>query len=204
MAAARPLSRELILDTAFALADREGIESVTMRAVAAKLGVEAMSLYHHVPNKKAILDGVVDLLVKVAALPTGPVTAEEWIRGAAAGLRALAQQHPRLVPLFSLRALPLDDPGSAAPFEAGIAAFCAAGHTLADAYANLQVSAIALLAMTQFEATAILHSDTADESALATLNAEQFPLLQQIPSLPTGVDDFWSALVEGLVAGFAA
>ncbi|GAC1610925.1 MAG: hypothetical protein NVS3B26_20510 [Mycobacteriales bacterium] len=53
-----------------------------MRAVAGRLGVEAMSLYHHVPSKQAMIDGLVDLLVQVAALPTGHTTAEEWIRAA--------------------------------------------------------------------------------------------------------------------------
>jgi AcrR family transcriptional regulator len=55
-----PLSRERILGAAIALADRQGIEAVTMRNLAGELGVEAMSLYYHVANKDALLDGVVD------------------------------------------------------------------------------------------------------------------------------------------------
>jgi AcrR family transcriptional regulator len=54
------LSREAIVAAAVELADREGIEALSMRAVARQLGVEAMSLYHHVANKEAILDGMVD------------------------------------------------------------------------------------------------------------------------------------------------
>jgi AcrR family transcriptional regulator len=57
-----PLSRERILGAATALADADGLGVVTMRHVAAELGVEAMSLYHHVKGKEALLDGLVDVV----------------------------------------------------------------------------------------------------------------------------------------------
>lgn len=58
-----PLSRERILEAAVELADNEGLSSLTMRNLAERLGVEAMSLYHHVANKEALLDGVVDEII---------------------------------------------------------------------------------------------------------------------------------------------
>lgn len=58
-----PLNRDRILLAAIDLADSEGIEALTMRNLAQRLGVEAMSLYHHVANKEALLDGVVDTIV---------------------------------------------------------------------------------------------------------------------------------------------
>jgi AcrR family transcriptional regulator len=54
------LSRDRVLEAAAGLADRDGIDALTMRRLAEELGVEAMSLYHHVPNKDAMLDGVVE------------------------------------------------------------------------------------------------------------------------------------------------
>ena len=63
------LSREAVLEGAIALADRDGIHSVTMRKVAVELGVEAMSLYHHVDGKGALLDGMVGLVVAEVDLP---------------------------------------------------------------------------------------------------------------------------------------
>jgi AcrR family transcriptional regulator len=60
---ADPLTRERVLRAAIALADREGIESLTMRRLGQELGVEAMSLYNHVANKDDILDGMVDLVL---------------------------------------------------------------------------------------------------------------------------------------------
>ena len=58
-----PLSRERVLRAAVALADERGIEALTMRSLGQELGVEAMSLYNHVANKEAILDGVIELVV---------------------------------------------------------------------------------------------------------------------------------------------
>ena len=56
-----PLSRERVLRTGVALADRGGIEALSMRKLAQELGVEAMSLYNHVTNKDDLLDGIVEL-----------------------------------------------------------------------------------------------------------------------------------------------
>jgi AcrR family transcriptional regulator len=58
-----PLSRERVLRAAVELADERGIDSLTMRTLAQRLGVEAMSLYNHVANKEQILDGMVDVVV---------------------------------------------------------------------------------------------------------------------------------------------
>ena len=58
-----PLSRERVLVAAVALADAKGIQALTMRRLATDLGVEAMSLYYHLPGKEALLDGLVDCVV---------------------------------------------------------------------------------------------------------------------------------------------
>ena len=58
-----PLSRERVLSAAMRLADAEGLAPLTMRRLAADLEVEAMSLYHHLPGKPALLDGLVDAVL---------------------------------------------------------------------------------------------------------------------------------------------
>jgi len=70
-----PLSRERVLRAAVALADQSGIESLTMRQLGQKLGVEAMSLYNHVANKDDILDGIVDLVLGDIDVPA---TGTKW------------------------------------------------------------------------------------------------------------------------------
>ena len=58
-----PLSRERVLRGALGLADERGLDALTMRSLGQELGVEAMSLYNHVDNKEAVLDGLVELVV---------------------------------------------------------------------------------------------------------------------------------------------
>ena len=60
---AQPLSRARVLEAALDLADAEGLKAVTMRMLAAELGVEAMSIYHHLPGKEGLLDGLVESLI---------------------------------------------------------------------------------------------------------------------------------------------
>ena len=69
-----PLSRQRALTAAIELADAEGIEALTMRKLAQSLGVEAMSLYHHVRNKNDILDGMVDMVFAEIKLPPEDAT----------------------------------------------------------------------------------------------------------------------------------
>ena len=57
-----PLSPERVFAAAISLADRAGLGALTMRRLADELGVEAMSIYYHVENKDALLDGVVDAI----------------------------------------------------------------------------------------------------------------------------------------------
>ena len=65
-----PLSRARVLATAVELADRDGLDGLTMRKVGDALGVEAMSLYNHVANKGDLLDGMVDVVFAEIDLPT--------------------------------------------------------------------------------------------------------------------------------------
>jgi len=67
-----PLSRERILEAAMSLADREGLDAISMRRVGAELGVEAMSLYRHVPNKEALLAGLRSLMLEEVRHHDGP------------------------------------------------------------------------------------------------------------------------------------
>jgi len=58
-----PLSRERTLAAAVALVDAEGLPALTMRRLATELGVEAMSLYYHLPGKEGLLDGLVETVI---------------------------------------------------------------------------------------------------------------------------------------------
>lgn len=63
------LSRESVLEAALELADEAGLTGVSMRKVAGRVGVEAMSLYNHVKNKEDLIDGIVDQVAAQFYLP---------------------------------------------------------------------------------------------------------------------------------------
>ena len=75
------------------LADESGIESVTMRELGRRLGVEAASLYNHVAGKDDLLDGMVDLVVAEIDLPSGDVGWKEAMRRRAVSARGVFARH---------------------------------------------------------------------------------------------------------------
>jgi AcrR family transcriptional regulator len=199
-----PLTRARILQAALALADEEGLPALSMRRVAARLGVEAMSLYHHVPNKDAILDGVLDLLIETAKIPTGEVSIEEWIRGAADAVRNLAREHPRAYPLITARPVPLIDTVAAEPFEAGLAAFARAGYRPARAYAAVQAVMLSLVALALGDRDDRPARADGLSSRITDLPPERFPHLHAIEALTPDPEDIWATLLDALVTGLTS
>ena len=98
-----PLSRERILRAAIDLADRDGLDAVTMRRVGQALGVEAMSLYNHVPGKQELLDGMVDALVEEIEIPPAATEWKEAIQSRALSGRTLVRRHPWAPALMTTR-----------------------------------------------------------------------------------------------------
>src|SRR5688572_29055865 len=70
-----PLNRDRVLRAAVALADRVGIDALSMRSLAQELGVVPMALYKHVSNKEELLDGMVDVIVGEIEVPA---THTDW------------------------------------------------------------------------------------------------------------------------------
>lgn len=89
-----PLTRERVLHAAVALADEGGIDSLKMRELGLRLGVEAMSLYRHIANRDDILDGMVDLVVSEIDLPEDTVGWREAMRRRAISAQAVYARHP--------------------------------------------------------------------------------------------------------------
>ncbi len=100
------LTRDAIVAAAVSLADEHGIEAVSMRRVAQGLGVQAMSLYHHLPRREALLDGMVDVVFSEIELP---LPAEPWraaMRERALSARRALLRHPWAVALMDSRSQP--------------------------------------------------------------------------------------------------
>jgi AcrR family transcriptional regulator len=102
-----PLSRERVLKAALELADGGGFHSLSMRKVAAKLRVEAMSLYNHVANKADLIDGLVDMVFSEIEVPEpGSVDWRTAMRSRALSVRAALQRHRWAVGLMEGRMSP--------------------------------------------------------------------------------------------------
>jgi AcrR family transcriptional regulator len=111
------LSRERIVTAALRIMDDEGLEAVTMRRVAHELGVEAMSLYHHVGDKDELLDGICEQVMADFEFPS---LTGEWAEDCRAGARAwrrLMQRHPEVIELFARQRGPVSSVESMRPSE---------------------------------------------------------------------------------------
>ncbi|MEW2357146.1 TetR/AcrR family transcriptional regulator C-terminal domain-containing protein [Spirillospora sp. NPDC029432] len=94
------LTRDLIVHTAVGLVEREGPQALSMRAVAAELGVTAMAMYNHVPNKDALVRGIAEYVMSTLELPAAEPA--DWRSGARDLVRAFrrtAEEYPRCMSL---------------------------------------------------------------------------------------------------------
>jgi AcrR family transcriptional regulator len=98
-----PVTRHDVLVAALGLVDREGLDELSLRKLAAELDVETMSLYKRVASKDDLLAGVAELIwdeVAAAAPPQDDWGA--WLRSLGRAIRAAVHNHPRAVPLLSV------------------------------------------------------------------------------------------------------
>ena len=100
------LTPERIIDAAVRVADRSGIEHVSMRTVGRELGVEAMSLYHHIADKAALLDGLADWVFTQIELPAATAPWRQTMIDRAASARQALSLHSWSLGLIESRRSP--------------------------------------------------------------------------------------------------
>lgn len=88
------LTRERIVDGAAQVADRGGLGAVSMRSVGSELGVEAMSLYHHVESKEALLDALSEWVFSRIAIPGDAIPWRQALWERAHSARDVLKAHP--------------------------------------------------------------------------------------------------------------
>ena len=103
--ASSQITRGAVLAKALEIIDSDGVEGLSMRRLGEAVGRDPMVLYRHVPNKAAVLDGVVEMVFEQLSLDT---TRPGWaaaLRDLARDFRDLACAHPNVVPLLVTRPL---------------------------------------------------------------------------------------------------
>jgi AcrR family transcriptional regulator len=95
-----------VLSAALALADRRGLEALTMRELGRALGVEAMSLYNHVAGKEDVLDGLIDLVFGEIEVPCDGPDWRAAMRRRAVSAREVLAQHRWAIGLMESRSRP--------------------------------------------------------------------------------------------------
>lgn len=101
-----PLTKNRVFNGAVALADEIGIESFTIRKLAISLDVKPMTIYHHVTNKEAIIDGMVDIVFGEIDEPPLDTDWKTAIRQRSTSARAVLARHRWAVPLMESRSTP--------------------------------------------------------------------------------------------------
>ena len=161
------LTRERVLAAGIELADRDGIESISMRRLAQELGVEAMSLYTHVRNKDDLLDGMVDAVI--SEIPTDADGAD-WktsLRRMVFAARGVVLNHPWAPAVIVSRTAA--GPAMLHYTNAAIGILREGGFTVAQAHHALHLLGSRALGFTQdlFD-----ESGDVDPEAVATLLRE--------------------------------
>jgi AcrR family transcriptional regulator len=193
---AGPLDRDAVLAAALAVVDRDGLGALSMRTLGARLGVEAMSLYKHVPSKGAILEGLV-----AAALAE-----VDWTQGRGLGwrcrverlalaLRDVGRRHPDVFRLLT-EAPPL---GAAhlAPMEALLETLVDAGFARATAVSVMWTIVSYVLGAVTSELAQTTASEHRAPSGTTAAGLAAFPQVQAAAELLAACD-FEAEYLAGL------
>jgi AcrR family transcriptional regulator len=125
------LSAERVLDGAMELADEIGVEGLTIRRLADHLDTKPMTIYHHIPNKEAIVDGMVDRVFTEIDRPPADLHWKEAMRHRCSSARQVLARHRWAAPLMESRTNP--GPATLAHHDAVLGCLRGGGLTLAMA-----------------------------------------------------------------------
>ncbi|WP_328399225.1 TetR/AcrR family transcriptional regulator C-terminal domain-containing protein [Streptomyces sp. NBC_00390] len=179
-----PLSRARIVEAALEIIDEEGVDGLSMRRIAARLGVQAMSLYNHVQSKADILDGVTEYITTEMRMPrrmTGDW--EDGVRSIAYGFRQAALRHPRAGELVLMRQL--STPTALAPVDTMLAMMLEHGFGEAAAvhalrlFVSFQVGSL-LQEFRVPQASAEWDKEAAEQARAAYFAGSGFPAVAKV------------------------
>jgi AcrR family transcriptional regulator len=176
------LSRQRVVVEAVRLADREGVDGLSMRRLAGALGAGAMSLYHYVASKEQLLDAMIDVVFEEIELPPEETDWQSAMRRRAVSARDVLARHPWAIGLMESRTSP--GPANLRHREAVTACLRRAGFSVVTAtHANWlldsYVYGFALQEATLPFDTADELADMAEEVFLPQIPPDEFPYLNE-------------------------
>jgi AcrR family transcriptional regulator len=170
----RSLDHDSIANAALVVVDRAGLGALSMRAVAAELGVGTMSLYHYVTGREQVEGLMVDRVFLAADVPV-PKTAswEREITKLSEALRAAIAEHPALIPLLLVRFA--TSPGAWHWLEALLGALSRAGFDARQRVFAVRTLQAYVIGAVQIEYLNSLSGEST--STLASIPVDEFPLI---------------------------
>lgn len=202
----RRLTRDLILDRAVALIEREGPGALSMRRLGSTLGVGGMAIYHHFENREELLSAIGDRLLEPLQQLELSDDWREACRRFATALRDVAVAQPATFQLLGLQ--PLDTPSALRPVERLLSVLVTHGFTAPDALAiyRATVSYARGYALSEATGFTVDAADAAGRRRLAALPRREFPILagrvREMSAL--GPDSAYELGLDALLTGLAS
>lgn len=197
------LSRELFVEAALTLIDRDGVDRLSMRRLGTELGVDPMAVYYYLPNKAAVFDAVVEALYAEMEREPAPesLSWREYLVWFFSRMRSVLRRHPHAIGTFATRpsyapsTLRSGDRALGVVMRSGLSARqalilvnCLRGFTIGRLLAEVSDPAGGLT----------LES----EEARSAMDAETFPHLALAIAEGYDADEQFELGIEALIAGF--
>ncbi|HEU5224107.1 MAG TPA: TetR/AcrR family transcriptional regulator [Candidatus Lumbricidophila sp.] len=176
------LNKQRVVIEAVRIADREGVDGLSMRRLASALGAGAMSIYHYVANKDQLLDAMIDIVFAEIELPPADIDWQSAMRREAVSAQQVLARHPWAIGLMESRTTP--GPANLRHREAVTACLRRAGFSVlmathANWMLNSYVYGYALQAASLPFGTADELADMTEDVYLPQLPPDEFPYLNE-------------------------
>jgi AcrR family transcriptional regulator len=180
-----PLTKGRVLEAAVDLADRDGIDALSMRKLGQELGVEGMALYRHVRDKDAILDGIVDVVMSEIDAPDGSANWKASLRQLSLAARSVMLRHPWAPAVIVTR--PEVGPATLRHIDHVLRLLEAGGFELDMAHHALHVLGSRVFGFTQdpFNDTTDVRPDAATAAAIAQALSATYPNVGKLAAAAT-------------------
>lgn len=197
------LTREKILDAGIVFVDEHGLAALSTRKLGAALGVEGMTLYHYVPSKAALLDGMAERVLETADLPAAEGEGIAWpeaIRRLAHRLRSVLIEHREMLPVVATR--PVASPEALRVLERGLVLLRGQGLGLAEAMDVLNAVSTFVIGHTLAEVGQTPGHQDAESDPPGT---EGFPNVAEAFATGAGLDfeSRFTRTVDMIIDGYA-